>query len=226
MLDKSNVSTTRPIIAWDIETCPLPDEMLTDVHRERIDKEVSTLLQHQPDLDEDATRRLAMSTHLCLGWICCISAVAGTLDGGHRDPISLTASSIDEEKALLEAFWDKVGRFPGSPLWVTFNGKRFDVPFVLARSAHYGVTPSRFDLANTYPYTHTPHADLYSAWPCCYTLEDMCTLLNVTSSKDGFDGSMVANAVASGRIEDVARYCEADVVATWDCYLQVYPFLS
>ena len=48
----------------------------------------------------------------------------------------------------------------------------------------------------------------------------------MTSSKDGFDGSMVANAVASGRIEDVARYCEADVVATWDCYLQVYPFLS
>jgi hypothetical protein len=224
--NRFTTSATGEIVAWDVETCPLPDHLLTDVHRERLEKEIAIIKERQPDLDEAAARRLAMSTHPFLGWICCISAVAGTLKDGCREPVSFHAPSIDEEKALLERFWEAIGRFPGKSTWVTFNGKKFDVPFLLTRSAHYGVSPSRFDLADTYPYNHRPHADLCGAWPCYYTLHDLCGLLGVSSSKNGLDGSMVAGAVDDGRIDEVVDYCEADVVATWTCYRTLQPFLK
>lgn len=221
-----SITSTGSVVAWDAETCPMPEHLYTDAHRARLEKETSIIRDRRQDLDDEAARRLAQSTHPFLGWICCVSAVAGSLENGCRKPISFKAASIDGEKALLQAFWDAIGQFPGKPVWVTFNGKRFDVPFLLARSAANGVAPSRFDIADTYPYKHRPHADLYGAWPCCYTLHDLCALLGVTSSKNGFDGSMVAAAVSDGRIDEVVQYCEADVVAAWTCYRSLQPYLS
>lgn len=221
-----NIPPHAVIVAWDIETAPLPLDQLTDAQRARMEKEVATLMQRQPDIEEEEARRLVRSTHPFLGFICCISAVAGTLGEGHRVPVSFCASSVDEEKALLEKFWAVVARFKCRPIWVTFNGKRFDVPWLLARSARHGIAPTRSDLTDTYPYKSVPHADLFGAFPYAYALEDMCIHLNIPSSKNGFDGSMVEGAVAEGRLEEVASYCEADVIATWMCYNHLHRYLN
>ncbi len=209
------------IVAWDIETCPQPLSAFTEAQRARYEQELAYQRERRPELSEDEASRLARSTHPFLGWICCISAVSGTLRDGPNRPVSWTAETPDAEDGLLAAFWEAVARFPRGTLWVTFNGKRFDVPFVEARSAQHGIAPSRADLTNTYPYRHRPHADLARLWPQHYALADLCELLGIASPKARLDGSQVARCVADGRIDEVSAYCERDAVSTFECLRRV-----
>lgn len=57
-------------------------------------------------------------------------------------------------------------------------------------------------------------------------LEDVCELLGVESPKQGMDGSRVGHAVADGRVDDVRRYCEADVMATLNCFERLRPVVT
>jgi predicted PolB exonuclease-like 3'-5' exonuclease len=115
------------------------------------------------------------------------------------------------------AFTEAAGGFRGEVRWITFNGKRFDVPFLEARASAHGLSPPRADMRNTYPYSHAPHADLMTLWPFHYGLAGLCELLGVASPKGPMNGSDVAGAVAAGEVAQVARYCERDVVATLAC---------
>jgi hypothetical protein len=178
-----------PAVAWDIETCPFPLDNLSRSQQARYDNELAHKLSRKPEMDHDAASRLVRSVHPFLGWICCISAVSGTLeasldDSRRNDPISWTARSPGEEADLLDAFWEAVAGFPQGTLWITFNGKRFDVPFVEARSAARGISPTRSDLRDTYPYSMRPHADLAHLWPQHYSLDGLCALLGVPSPKE------------------------------------------
>ncbi|MEL7171062.1 MAG: exonuclease, partial [Bacteroidota bacterium] len=56
---------------------------------------------------------------------------------------------------------------------------------------------------------------------CSSGLADLCDLLGVESPKSHLDGGGVATALATGKIADVVRYCEADVIATMRCYLRL-----
>ena len=182
-------------VAWDIETCPVPLDALSRAQQARYDNELAYKLSRESVMDRQTASRLVRSIHPFLGWICCISAVSGTLDSsasgsgasgrGHNEPVSWTASSPGEEAGLLEAFWSAVADFPPGTTWVTFNGKRFDVPYVEARSVAHGLTPSRADLRDTYPYNTRPHADLACLWPQHYSLDGLCDLLGVPSPKGG-----------------------------------------
>ena len=145
----------------------------------------------------------------------------GDVNGESGPTCSLTASAPEEEAALLEDFWTGVSKIDGPVVWASFNGKRFDAPYIAARSARHGLTPSRQDLLNTYPYRQRPHADLSNLWPQVYGLEDLCDLLGVPTPKSDMDGSQVAGAVADGHIDEVAAYCERDTVATFRCLQKV-----
>lgn len=50
------------------------------------------------------------------------------------------------------------------------------------------------------------------------SLERLCRLLSIPSSKNGLDGSKVWDAFREGRILEIAAYCRADVEATRACY--------
>jgi hypothetical protein len=89
------------IVAWDIETCPQPLESFTEAQRARYEMEIAHKLDRNPEMDEADASRLVRSVHPFLGWICCISAVSGTLqggtlDGGPNEPVSWTAASMDK----------------------------------------------------------------------------------------------------------------------------------
>ena len=75
-------------------------------------------------------------------------------------------------------------------------------------SSNDGLSPTRADTRNTYPYSHAPHADLMDLWSFHYDLAGLCELLGVESPKGEMDGSGVAGAVAAGEVEWVARHCE------------------
>lgn len=216
-------------VAWDIETCPFPVDSFSEAQRARFDERLAKRRAKRPDEDEDAAARLVRSLHPLLGWVCCISAVRGPVDGPANRPKSWTAASPEEESELLDRFWDDIqhiSRNAPAIRWVTFNGKGFDVPFVEARSLHHGITPVNNSLLDTYPYNDAPHLDLMGLWPMPMSLSQLCELLGVDSPKDEGDGSGVADLVAAGDINKVARYCEKDVEAVYACAQKAWPLVQ
>ena len=121
-----------------------------------------------------------------------------------------------DEREMLAEFWhlvERAGRI------VTFNGREFDGPFLMLRSAILGVRPS-LNLAG-YRYSVERHCDLaevlsfHGASRERFSLDYWCRRFGITSPKDeGLTGSEVQGAYEAGRIEDIARYCVRDVVAT------------
>ena len=214
------------LVAWDIETCPRPYDNLSASHKRRHKNEYEYQQRNDRESPADEVKRKAAGTHPLLGWICCISVAPGSRSQV-GEPRSWAAASMDKEKELLESFWEFVGELPGGLRWVTFSGKRFDVPFVKARSLKHELTPTRQDILNTYPYSDDPHFDLANliGGNTFYSLEDLCDHLDVESPKDGFDGSDVAPAVEDGRIDEVQDYCERDVIASLRCAQQALPML-
>lgn len=216
-------------VAWDIETCPFPVDSFSEAQRSRFEERLSKRRSKRPDEDKDDAARLVRSLHPLLGWVCCISAVRGAVGEAANRPKSWTAASPEEEPELLERFWDDIqhiSRNAPTIRWVTFNGKKFDVPFVEARSMHHGITPVNSALLDTYPFNDAPHLDLMGLWPMPMRLHELCELLGVESPKDEGDGSAVADLVAAGDINKVARYCEKDVQAAYACAQKVWPLIQ
>ena len=209
-------------VAWDIETCPRPYEELSKSHKERHRKECEHHMDEDVDVPSDEIKSKAASLHPMLGWICCISAVAGDLDEEHRNPHSWVASSPGEEADMLRQFWNDIqqlSRHAHSDIqWITCNGKRFDVPFLSARSIRHGIEPTNKGILNTHKYQSDTHLDLANVWDApWYSLADLCDHLGVESPKGDFDGSDVAPAIDDGNPDKVRRYCEGDAVATFKC---------
>lgn len=231
-----------PVVAFDIETCPLPSGALGPRARRRlamlVDRDRRRAERDGTPFDPTEAGRRAQSLHGALGWICCASFVRLGADGAPRTPRSFSAATPDGEHALLADLWDTVARLPRTVLWVSFHGKGFDAEFLATRSAAHGLAPSRRDLLHRHPYVHHPHLDLAGLWRRTdMGLDDACELLGLASPKGlprspasdetspVLDGSRVAQAVADGRLADVVAYCERDAVATLQAYRALAPLL-
>ncbi len=130
-----------------------------------------------------------------------------------------------DERALLTRFWDIVGKSvekQGLPLLVTFNGRGYDGPILMIRSAQLGVRPSRQLVG--YRYDIREHCDLADVLTFQgttrenYKLDYWCRRFDIESPKGGIDGSQVGRAYRDGRIEDIGEYCLRDVRATAALY--------
>lgn len=219
-------------IAFDIETVPL--SQLSEQQVMRLGKDLERhIVTKRIDVDDEVAvadaKRLLMSTNWLLGRICCISVRRiEWIDREWivRNPHSFIAEKESEEELMIAEFWKAIGKFGKSePVgWISFNGKRFDVPFLLNRTLKNGIkVPKNRAFANlkqTKPW-QKEHIDLMDLdGNRFFSLADLCDFLGVESPKSGCDGSQVAKLVADGRIKDVAKYCEADVTATLECFLK------
>ena len=127
------------------------------------------------------------------------------------------------EPELLEAFWDIVAR--KHPRLVTFNGRGYDGPTLMIRSAQLGVRPS----TNLLPYRYdiSKHCDLMDVLSFHgtvrpnYSLDYWCRRFDVESPKGSIDGSQIGRAYREGRIEDIGEYCLRDVRATAELYTKL-----
>ena len=124
------------------------------------------------------------------------------------------------EADMLRAFWALCSR---AEVVVSFNGRGFDVPFVVTRSLIHGI-PARVDLASQ-RFSLKPHLDLLEILtqrgrgPS--KLDVVCWALGIESPKEHMDGSMVAPAYAAGEIVKIADYNRHDVRATSAVYRKV-----
>ncbi|MFT7485944.1 MAG: hypothetical protein ACI9F9_001796 [Candidatus Paceibacteria bacterium] len=136
------------------------------------------------------------------------------------------------ETELLDMFWSKVAG-PGNgakpPELVTYNGRGYDGPVLMVRSAQLGVIPTRTLVPNRY--ATDDHCDLmdvltfFGASRDRYSLDYWCHRFDIESPKGSIDGSQVAGAYRDGRIEDIGEYCLRDVRATAELYRKVRPAL-
>jgi predicted PolB exonuclease-like 3'-5' exonuclease len=121
----------------------------------------------------------------------------------------------DTEPAFLAEFWKAVARFHR---FVTFNGRCFDGPFVMLRSAILGI-PAAKNLVG-YRYALKPHTDLLDVLSFFgatrkWNLDFACKAFGVESPKEhGMDGFSVGPYYRAGRLREIALYCRRDVEAT------------
>lgn len=122
--------------------------------------------------------------------------------------------STGTEEEILRAFWTEVEKFRAI---VTFNGRGFDAPFLILRSAMRGVHITK----NLMPprFQSDTHIDLleqltfYSATRK-FNLDLYCKAFGIPTPKNGLEGKEVTGAYAAGRYVEIAQYNARDIRAT------------
>ncbi|GBE17131.1 putative 3'-5' exonuclease related to the exonuclease domain of PolB [bacterium BMS3Abin15] len=147
-----------------------------------------------------------------------------------EDGIKFEAMS---EKELLEKFWNIAEKYTE---FIDFNGKSFDVPFIMVRSAIHKVKPSKNLMSNRYLGSQkfdAKHVDLldeltyYGAVRRKGGLHLWCRAFGIKSPKDeGVTGDDVGKLFKEKKFADIAKYNVRDLYATkelyeyWDKYIR------
>ncbi|MGV8131878.1 MAG: ribonuclease H-like domain-containing protein [Candidatus Pacearchaeota archaeon] len=199
-------------ITFDIETIPTT-KPLTKIEQEILDARIKREIEYTKEQDIDEVRRRLMGTNPYFGEICVLG-----LRIDHEEPIAL----YGDEKDILTNFWSLIKDFKGT--FVSFNGLKFDVPFIITRTILHKVKPTNKQFLNKRRFIFYPHFDCYaflSDWGETrnINLKLACEFFGIRSSKDGeVVASKVAEYVAKGEITKVAKYCAEDVRATHELY--------
>ena len=137
------------------------------------------------------------------------------------------------EKEILEKFWETV---KSHNYFISFNGRGFDVPFLMIRSAILGVKPSKNLLSNRYLNSQkwdSVHVDLadqftfYSAFRQRSNLHMFAKAFGVKSPKEqGIDGYEVGNLYKEGKLLEIAKYNLGDLRATKELYEKWHRYLN
>ena len=156
--------------------------------------------------------------------IVCIGALIATrqLEGWHVDALGAPHIGERPEAKLISDFVDKIGRM--HPQLITFNGHTFDLPVLRYRAMVNRVSAGGL-YVRPYFYRYSDDAlDLCDALSSFapgskVKLDEISKILGLTGKPDGVDGGKVEEMVLAGQIEEVARYCESDVLNTYRVWL-------
>ncbi len=146
-----------------------------------------------------------------------------------------TTMALGDEKSVINGFWSLLEHYRGAHL-VSFNGRGFDAPFLMLRSAVHRIRPIRDLMSGTkfnYP-LHTDLADELAFYSFSkdgpsrrFNFDFYMKSFGLTSPKEeGVDGSMVGDLFAKGEERVIAEYCLRDVRATLDLYMFWNEFLN
>jgi DNA polymerase elongation subunit (family B) len=212
---------TRVVV--DIETVGFDFEKLDEKSREY-------LLKYGETEEEKADIKKRLGLYPLTGEIVAIGmlnpdTMKGCMlfqnNGGQEEKLEENGIVFESggEKEILEKFWDRLRSYDQV---ITFNGRGFDAPYLMIRSAIHKVRASKNLMG--YRYDARVHCDLmeqlnfYGATRK-YTLDFYAKSFGIKSSKDaGVDGSMVGDLYKEGKFLDIARYCVRDLVTTKDLY--------
>jgi 3'-5' exonuclease len=131
------------------------------------------------------------------------------------------------EKEILEQFWQDITHYNQ---FITFNGRGFDCPFIMLRSAILQVQPTR----NLMPYRYDAsiHCDLleqltfYNAFRK-FNLDFYCKSFGIESPKaNGITGLDMRQLFDEKRFLDIAHYNLGDLKATAELFCRWENFLN
>jgi DNA polymerase elongation subunit (family B) len=241
----------RQYLVFDIETAPVDWDSLSDSQQEYIVRYAKN--------DEEAEQKKfemglsPMTAHVvCIGlqlmqetnpgqWeIVSRAALSAdmSLADDERNEIELTGGDkcyLTNEKKLLDSFWAILKKYPSAQL-ISFNGRNFDAPFLMLRSAIYRIRPFR-NLMHGTKFNYPMHIDLideltfYNPSPYAatrrYNFDFYTRVFGITSPKsEGVDGSMVGVMFKEGKIKEISEYCMRDINATWELFLVWHNYLD
>ncbi len=213
-----------PKIIFDIETVGQDFELLDDSSKEYFLKFAGT------DAEKEEARN-SLSFFPLTAQVVTIGMLEAETDkgfcyyqNGNGKPEKFTEGNVvfvsGSEKEILTNFWSQIKNC--SP-FITFNGRLFDCPFLMLRSAINNIRPTKNLMP--YRYAHSEHVDLsdqltfYDAMRRKFGLHMWCNAFGIKSPKqDGITGLHVKDMYKEGRYQDIAKYCVRDIYATKELY--------
>ncbi|MEW5799190.1 MAG: ribonuclease H-like domain-containing protein [Bacteroidota bacterium] len=218
-------------IVFDIETLGFP--------LESFDQESQTYLLRFADSDEKIEElKKNLNLHALTAQILCIALYNPDTQRGKvffqsdkqedffsNDNSCHYKSGTEEE--ILRSFWEIIPKYDQ---FITFNGRSFDCPFLLLRSAKLGVQTTR----NLMPYRYDAdiHCDLLEQLTFYQTtrrfsLDFYCKSFGIESPKTkGITGLDMKKLYDEKRFKDIADYCYGDVLATAELYKRWHSYLN
>jgi len=136
----------------------------------------------------------------------------------HVEEKNINYKSVSE-KEMLELFWNYISKIDQV---ITFNGRNFDIPFLMMRSSLLKIKPTVNLMQNRY--NLTKHIDLLDQLTLYenirkFNLDFYCNAYGIKSPKSqGITGMDVKELYKAERIKDIAVYCGEDIKATYELY--------
>jgi predicted PolB exonuclease-like 3'-5' exonuclease len=140
---------------------------------------------------------------------------------------NLKYAALPEEE-MIKIFWNYAEE---TEQLISFNGRNFDIPFLMIRSAMLKIKPTKNFLKRKYHSKN--HIDLvdkltYFGLTRKFNLDFYCHAFGIKSPKsNGISGMDINELYRSGKTKEIAVYCSDDVRATyelykiWDTYLNI-----
>ncbi|HAM95764.1 MAG: hypothetical protein UX53_C0010G0009 [Candidatus Azambacteria bacterium GW2011_GWB2_46_37] len=215
-------------VIFDIETIGKDFEQLDEVSREYLEKSFERYLKTEEEIEE-AKDQLSFSP--LTGEIVAVAMINQETSGGvvYFQAPNKKIEEFEEngvrfipgdEREILSNFWRDIKNFRQ---FITFNGRTFDCPYLMIRSAVNKVRPTK----NLMPYRYASeeHVDLfdqltfYGAVRRKFNLHMWCKAFDVKSPKEeGISGEDVKQLFKEEKYAEIARYCLGDVFATKELY--------
>ncbi|MEN8194131.1 MAG: ribonuclease H-like domain-containing protein [Bacteroidota bacterium] len=217
-------------LVFDIETVGYEFDTLTESQQEfllrYVDKETDQEIRDQKR--DDAIRFLSLypltAKVVAIGMLNSETGNSMVLyEGDEKEEWESEEKDVKycsySETKMLEHFWQYAKKADSV---VTFNGRNFDIPFIMIRSAKLKVKPTRNFVKNRYD--SKSHIDLldkltFHGITKKFNLDFYCRSFGIDSPKShGVSGMDVKELYKAGKIKEVATYCGHDVKATYELY--------
>jgi len=135
------------------------------------------------------------------------------------------------EDLMLREFWEGAKYYD---TFVTFNGRAFDVPFLIHRSLANNIRPTKNLMEGKYPYQQkfVRHVDLqdeltfFGAMSKRPSLHLFARAYGIESPKGEMGGDNVAEFFEKKKFRDIASYNARDVTATTLLYKKWQEYLA
>lgn len=204
---------TSYAIIWDLETV--------------IDCEAFKRMEGQLELSDEEAREQHGDrfAKLPLHQIVCIGALVAERDTSGWRVIALGAAHSGQrsEKEIIEAFVGRIAEL--NPQLVSFNGHGFDLPVLRYRTMLHQLSAPGLNCRSYFNRYTDDCLDLCDALASFdarskMKLDALCRVFGIAGKPVGIDGSKVGEYVAAGRVQEVADYCETDIVNTYLLFLR------
>jgi len=219
-------------IVFDIETCAYPFESLAESQREYLlryaDKEPDP--EKRQMMIDDAVRYTSLYPYpakfIAIGiydvekeksYVYYESESAKDGEEWKSEDGKVQYKGLPE-KEMIESFWRIAKRIDQ---FITFNGRNFDVPFIMMRSAMLGVKVTKNLMGYRYGDEHIDLLEQFTFYGSTrkFNLDFYCQSFGIESPKSkDISGMEVKNLYEAGRIKDIAVYCSKDIYATYQLY--------
>ena len=217
-------------IVFDIETCAYPFESLSESQQEYLLRYAEK--ETDPGKKQEQTDQAIRYTSLYPLTAKCVAIGVYDIDK-NKSFVYYESEEAEEwfsedqqihykgltEVEMLKSFWKII---EVTDQVVTFNGRNFDIPFLMIRSAMLKVKPSKNLIKSRYD--TKSHIDLLEQFTFYgltrkFNLDFYCNAFGIESPKTKeISGMEVKNLYEAGRLKDIAIYCSRDIYATYQLY--------